>query len=616
MSLQGLMGGANPLLVLAAALLYFLFLYLRRGTGDDEHRNNDYNRSASQQAAHSESGSVRHAAASSATHTGTQTATSHSAGHSTSHSSGHSATVAAGAAAVAGAALGGVPSVRGIYEDVDYTDDTLRRHNSPYREYGSGAVAAGAAAATAAASGAHAHHHSSDRNSTAAAAPLEAAVRNTHVPEEFSYSGGGSSWKWPVIAALCASLVSCQIASKDGIAGIPGNIAALFGGGAKPIAKIEAAVPSVAQVKAKTEEVKAKATEVVETTKAKVVAAAEKAVEAAKPEPKPEPKPVPAAAPVTATGLTSYFGFAAKPDAQQTWAAPATVYVTAAAPAPAPAPAKVVAAAPAAPEPAPVSLGGVGLTSYYGIAEKPDATFPWAAPATVYKVAAPEPAPAPAAAPVSLGGVGLTSYYGIAEKRDATFPWAAAATVFKIAAPEPAPAPAAAPVSLGGVGQTSYYGIAERPDATYPWAAPATVYKVAAPAPAPKAPAPTPAAIENCRDALNAEAQAGKINFAVSSYDLLPESNRTLDKIAKLAKDCGGVLIEVGGHTDSTGKPASNKTLSEQRAKAVVNYLTGAGVPASKLKSAGYGQDRPVADNATEAGKKQNRRIEFLVTAP
>ena len=162
-------------------------------------------------------------------------------------------------------------------------------------------------------------------------------------------------------------------------------------------------------------------------------------------------------------------------------------------------------------------------------------------------------------------------------------------------------------MSLGGVGVSSYYGIAEKPDATFPWAAPATVYKVAAPA---------PAAVNTCRDVLNAEAKAGKINFATSSFEILPDSFPTLDKIAKLAKDCGGVAIEVGGHTDSTGKAASNKTLSELRAKSVVRYLTGAGVDAAKLKAAGYGQDRPVADNATDAGKRQNRRIEFIVSAP
>ena len=71
----------------------------------------------------------------------------------------------------------------------------------------------------------------------------------------------------------------------------------------------------------------------------------------------------------------------------------------------------------------------------------------------------------------------------------------------------------------------------------------------------------------------------------------------------------------VGGHTDNTGSVAGNQTLSQQRAQAVVKYLSGAGVDTSQLKAVGYGQDKPIADNATSAGKRENRRIEFVVTA-
>ena len=83
----------------------------------------------------------------------------------------------------------------------------------------------------------------------------------------------------------------------------------------------------------------------------------------------------------------------------------------------------------------------------------------------------------------------------------------------------------------------------------------------------------------------------------------------------KQAKACEGVSIEVGGHTDSTGSAAGNKTLSDRRANAVMNYLTKAGVPASSITAVGYGQDKPVATNDTADGKRQNRRIEFTVTS-
>jgi OOP family OmpA-OmpF porin len=72
-------------------------------------------------------------------------------------------------------------------------------------------------------------------------------------------------------------------------------------------------------------------------------------------------------------------------------------------------------------------------------------------------------------------------------------------------------------------------------------------------------------------------------------------------------------LVEIAGHTDNAGNPAFNKELSQKRADAVVKYLTGKGVEASRLKAAGYGQDKPIADNTTPAGKQKNRRVEFNI---
>jgi outer membrane protein OmpA-like peptidoglycan-associated protein len=70
--------------------------------------------------------------------------------------------------------------------------------------------------------------------------------------------------------------------------------------------------------------------------------------------------------------------------------------------------------------------------------------------------------------------------------------------------------------------------------------------------------------------------------------------------------------IGVEGHTDNVGSPASNKTLSEARAKSVVSALVAQGISADRLTPAGYGQDNPVADNNTEEGRAKNRRVELI----
>jgi peptidoglycan-associated lipoprotein len=68
----------------------------------------------------------------------------------------------------------------------------------------------------------------------------------------------------------------------------------------------------------------------------------------------------------------------------------------------------------------------------------------------------------------------------------------------------------------------------------------------------------------------------------------------------------------VQGHTDNAGTLAHNQTLSEDRARAVVGALTQGGIAADRLAAAGFGQTRPVAPNATDAGRAQNRRVELV----
>ena len=71
--------------------------------------------------------------------------------------------------------------------------------------------------------------------------------------------------------------------------------------------------------------------------------------------------------------------------------------------------------------------------------------------------------------------------------------------------------------------------------------------------------------------------------------------------------------LVVGGHTDATGNPDANKTLSQKRAQAVVDYFVQQGVDAAQLKAVGFGQEKPVAENETPEGRFKNRRIAFEV---
>ena len=73
------------------------------------------------------------------------------------------------------------------------------------------------------------------------------------------------------------------------------------------------------------------------------------------------------------------------------------------------------------------------------------------------------------------------------------------------------------------------------------------------------------------------------------------------------------VKIRIEGHTDNQGKPSSNLSLSKRRAKAVMKWLTKAGVDKKRLESNGYGQTQPIADNDTEDGRAKNRRVMFVV---
>lgn len=119
----------------------------------------------------------------------------------------------------------------------------------------------------------------------------------------------------------------------------------------------------------------------------------------------------------------------------------------------------------------------------------------------------------------------------------------------------------------------------------------------------------SPAPAEDVARALNLQI----INFASDSAVIPADNKAILDIAATLMKQSPAIVLMIEGYTDSTGDAVYNKRLSEQRARAVVDYLMSQGVAANQLSAMGYGQENPVADNVTEQGKFRNRRIEFKV---
>lgn len=101
--------------------------------------------------------------------------------------------------------------------------------------------------------------------------------------------------------------------------------------------------------------------------------------------------------------------------------------------------------------------------------------------------------------------------------------------------------------------------------------------------------------------------------FDTDSYELLPQSKAELDKLVQFMTQNVGVAIEIGGHTDNVGTAEYNLALSENRAKAVYQYLLNEGVGVDRLTYKGYGFDQPVVSNDTDEGRSQNRRTEFKI---
>lgn len=131
---------------------------------------------------------------------------------------------------------------------------------------------------------------------------------------------------------------------------------------------------------------------------------------------------------------------------------------------------------------------------------------------------------------------------------------------------------------------------------------------------APKSTAPrTPAEVQaDLRRIL-----AGRtVEFESASSVVTMAGRGLLDELVPLLKANLNLTVAVDGHTDASGNPDDNLSLSEERAQAVRTYLVGRGLAADRVSAHGYGATRPLADNATPAGRKQNRRIEFRVARP
>ena len=106
------------------------------------------------------------------------------------------------------------------------------------------------------------------------------------------------------------------------------------------------------------------------------------------------------------------------------------------------------------------------------------------------------------------------------------------------------------------------------------------------------------------------------ILFKINKFDLIANAKNDLAKFSQVLKNNTDCQVDIQGYTDSTGNDGINLPLSENRAKAVYNYLTSCGVKASQFKNvAGYGSSNPVGDNSTKAGQQANRRVEVYLYA-
>lgn len=126
----------------------------------------------------------------------------------------------------------------------------------------------------------------------------------------------------------------------------------------------------------------------------------------------------------------------------------------------------------------------------------------------------------------------------------------------------------------------------------------------------PVASLPTP---QECAEDVSAVLARQKITFTPGSAEIDAAAATVMEALTKALARCGGIKMEIGGHTDAQGSEEGNRALSQARAEAVLVALQGRRVDVSGLVAKGYGEANPIADNETEEGREANRRIEFTL---
>lgn len=123
------------------------------------------------------------------------------------------------------------------------------------------------------------------------------------------------------------------------------------------------------------------------------------------------------------------------------------------------------------------------------------------------------------------------------------------------------------------------------------------------------------AEVERVNEGIKITLPESMVNFGFDSSNLTATAKTNLDKLATVLKNNPDTNINIYGHTDSKGSESYNQGLSERRAAAVKSYLVSKGVSSGRMFTMGMGETDPRSSNATEAGRAQNRRVEFAITA-
>ncbi len=123
------------------------------------------------------------------------------------------------------------------------------------------------------------------------------------------------------------------------------------------------------------------------------------------------------------------------------------------------------------------------------------------------------------------------------------------------------------------------------------------------------------AEVERVGEGIKVTMKENMVNFGFDSSDLTAGAKANLDKLAQVLVDNVDTNINIYGYTDSKGTDSYNLSLSDRRAAAVKSYLASKGVSSMRMNTMGMGEASPIASNSTDAGRAENRRVEFAITA-